>query len=377
MKKTIIFLLASIILASPLGHAKSLDKEVAPSQFPDFKIIVDKDYSFEDLDKKYTIIEHTKEEGLVFYRLEKKQTAKSVAYLPVLDKNNNPVKLSPKDPDYCYEVTKALNVSIAAVHLETESDIQAVSVVFYNYGDYEPYKVLTQSSFSKHGIGSLGFVGFEYMHKYKMLSKGSAYIIDTNLNIEYLKLEDKEYKITQETLNPDLEESKLIYGMDDVITYTYSGYDNVGTGYIHLQLDNPIYTIAGKPIKYYPPPTLKDGQLMVGLEIVNKMGAFYERIRDTKEYRIVKADKPVWGPITVTDITITMGEKKAIVDGQEYELSAIPYYYTVKPYNDDPMIPLRDLCYLLNNELHWRPIDNSALIDKFKPIYPREPLPKK
>ncbi len=89
MKKTIIFLLASIILVSPLGHAKSLNKEAAPSQFPDFKIVVDKDYSFEDLDKKYTIIEHTKEEGLVFYRLEKKKTAKSVAYLPVLDKNNN------------------------------------------------------------------------------------------------------------------------------------------------------------------------------------------------------------------------------------------------------------------------------------------------
>ena len=376
MKKTIIFLLASIILVSPLGHAKSLNKEAAPSQFPDFKIVVDKDYSFEDLDKKYTIIEHTKEEGLVFYRLEKKQTAKSFAYLPVLDKNNNPVKLSPKDPDYCYEVAKALNVSIAAVQLETESDILAVSIVFYNYGDYEFYTALTQSSFSKHGTGSSGFVSFENMHKYKMLSKGSAYIIDTNLNIEYLRLEDKEYKITHETLNPDLEENNIIYAIDNVVTHTYSSYDNVG-GYIHLQLDNPIYTIAGKPIKYYPPPTLKDGQLMVGLEIVNKMGAFYERIKDTNGYRIVKADKAIHGPITVTDITITIGEKKAIVDGQEYELSAIPYYYTVKPYNDDPMIPLRDFCYLLNNKLHWRAIDSSALIERFMQIYPREPLPKK
>ena len=116
---------------------------------------------------------------------------------------------------------------------------------------------------------------------------------------------------------------------------------------------------------------------MVGLEIVNKMGAFYERIKDTNGYRIVKADKAIHGPITVTDITITIGEKKAIVDGQEYELSAIPYYYTVKPYNDNPMIPLRDFCYLLNNKLHWRSIDDSALIERFMQIYPREPLPKK
>lgn len=377
MKKTIIFLLASIILVSPLGHAKSLNREAAPSQFPDFKIVVDKDYSFEDLDKKYTIIEHTKEEGLVFYKLEEKKTAKSIAYLPVLDKNNNPVKLSPKDPDYCYEVTKALNVSMAAVHLETESDIQAVAIVFYNYGDRNSTVALIMSSFGKESVGSLDFVGFEDMHKYKMMPKGSAYIIDTNLNIEYLRLEDKEYKITHETLNPDLEESKLIYGIDNVITYTYSSYDNVGTGYIHLQLDNPIYTIAGKRIKYYPLPTLKDGQLMVGLEIVNKMGAFYDKVPNENKWKIVKADKPVHGPITVTDITITIGEKKAIVDGQEYELSATPYYYTVKPYNDNPMIPLRDFCYLLNNKLHWRSIDDSALIERFMQIYPREPLPKK
>lgn len=376
MKKTIIFLLASIILVSPLGHAKSLNKEAAPSQFPDFKIVVDKDYSFEDLDKKYTIIEHTKEEGLVFYRLEEKKTAKSIAYLPVLDKNNNPVKLSPKDPDYCYEVAKSLNVSLAADQLETESDMQAISIVFYNYGDYEFYTALTQSSFSKHGTGSSGFVSFENMHKYKMLSKGSAYIIDTNLNIEYLRLEDKEYKITHETLNPDLEENNIIYAIDNVVTHTYSSYDNVG-GYIHLQLDNPIYTIAGKPIKYYPSPTLKDGQLMVGLKIVNKMGAFYDKVPNENKWKIVKADKPVHGPITVTDITITIGEKKAIVDGQEYELSAIPYYYDPKIPNSNPMIPLRDFCYLLNNKLHWRSIDDSALIERFMQIYPREPLPKK
>ncbi|HQJ44728.1 MAG TPA: hypothetical protein PLQ62_06430, partial [Caldisericia bacterium] len=157
---------------------------------------------------------------------------------------------------------------------------------------------------------------------------------------------------------------------------TYSSYDNVG-GYIHLQLDNPIYTIAGKPIKYYPSPTLKDGQLMVGLKIVNKMGAFYDKVPNENKWKIVKADKPVHGPITVTDITITIGEKKAIVDGQEYELSAIPYYYDPKIPNSNPMIPLRDFCYLLNNKLHWRSIDDSALIERFMQIYPREPLPKK
>jgi hypothetical protein len=375
MNKKIIILLLMILIGQTFARANQIESE---SSYPDFKIVA-KSYfnNIIPMNRKYTLIEHNKN-GFVFYKMETKVVDGIPCYFPFLDENGNQVPISLDDKEYMANVSNVLSSWLCG-YIESDDGLEKIVIMFYANGSVDKEWDICAAEYSKLPVNpediviKNGTFPKSRIDGIESHSTGSIYFIDDDCNYESLEFDNGQYNIMNKTLNPDIDDNKKYYGLADVLSYHYSR----PPGFLYLQQNNKIYYLNGLEKNWDIKPEIKEGNLAVELSIIDSLNALRESINGRDAYRIVKADKTGHWPITVTDITITIGEKKAIVDGQEYELSIAPYYCYNEKRNRKVMIPLRDLCYLLNNKLHWRPIDDSALIERFMQIYPREPLPKK
>jgi len=310
-------------------------------------------------------IEHTHGDGIRINRVERSEDGESINV--IVDEDGIPIESRTSDSNFVENLVDGLNGTRTS--RLTLSDSTRPSTIYLGTHCYKKtehsgndYNILV-------GIGNHGggFWGGNYNSSLRPdIVYNSISIMDENFNyICYLYTKDGYKMYEQRALNPDTDFGKYPTLRKD---YTIPNYwdisENVSKGYLLLHPDSDKFTAGGfeGSIPVYEPIT-KDGIIYIGASWLNE--AVYGEngyINDNPGGPIKKIyykfDKTSDKNVNLIKIEMREGDKFMTVNGEKVELPTPIFNYS--------MVPLFQLCDALKLKYHYRPFDNSILIQRFE-----------
>jgi len=331
---------------------------ITKNPLPSFKIIgigyISLAGKIELYEKESPLLEYNK--GIyTFYEYENHSYSKHfLECKPKFDSKGNPVTYQSSDDKFKSKLYKTLyERNIGRV----EGDVDYVSI---------SYLQLFSESIGSHWItknfnskGSLHGNSYSSGLKGSIsdLPPGSIAYLDNDFNYEVQEYKDKKHTvIRREALNPDLEEYQEIPGL-----YNMPGrQDSTWHGYYWIKLNSYDCVYNGKKHNCIV-PVIHQGRTAIDIRGMAKV--LHCGIESSKDgFEIVRIVDYLFSKTEIVKLSIKFGDEYAYVNDEKKFLS-FPLYKDEK--TTGCMISLRDICDILKAKLHWRSIDNTALIEYF------------
>jgi|GEM_PF-3009041 len=310
-------------------------------------------------DKPSPIVTY-KDGQYTFFVFEKKVDNLGIYYKPKLDKNEEPITIKWNDPNYFSVISiPFLNYYLIGEIIGPQNII--ILSLFVHIRDREDY--------SGYWL-TLIYTKFESIKQWENSNKplsskinypvGSIYYFDDDYNTELQLLTKTGYKIEKrEAINPDLVDSESI----PRLFYLENMISTRGQGYFWMKIGSQDIVVDGINYKMMK-PFIYNGKLAISLyDLINIIGGEIEYNNTTGRYEAYRVVKPAWSKIEIIKLELKIGDKKAYLNGEEIELSIAPF----EPEDRSSFIYVsaKDICDIFKAKLHWRSIDNTALIERF------------
>ncbi len=402
MNKTIVcFVAVALLLIQGCGAREVTKNEKITSEKPvSFKILIlDVEESKKDPMLASPTIEYD-QQGFTLYKVvhsdkyyftrgypvkgENDSKEKMYWFVPKLDNNGNPIKLSPSDPDFLQNLYNTIlgDTGIRITMGETTPEEVGIGL-FQEKEDVKPNTVFLSIAFFKSAqdiqnikYGTL--VKNEELEKagLKDISPGSILYIDSDYNYQIWLLKDGKYILDYNVaLNPDTEigcgsRSHLAIGemvnqADDI----HSKYQALPHGFIWMKLGDKDAVVAGEQNRMTIPMEVHEGYLTAPIGwLIGNLDGTYSMDKNTgvaTVYRkhgtlkYIERDE-ISGKEQEVTISLKAGDKKITVNGKSEELPIAVYEK-----DGSLMVPLRKMCEYLGAEYHFRHADNTVLIARF------------
>jgi hypothetical protein len=294
--------------------------------------------------------------------------------MPVLDSNGNPefVNLNNKKDFNLFLrllFDNSLNMKISGYDKKLQVSIISKFTkpeIYWVYGDSD----------GKLKKGRNDFIENDFDQKYLEENCYSIFAIDEDMHYQVEKLNQNVYVTAiSEPVNPDNYpdvKNKKLLGWRNLCTNMESSYfhtENAGLGFLEINLNGkfPDATITSNSVvrgSLYPCAKMHDKKLFVEAFLVAfQLGGALE-VHENENYYVFKMliheneEK-----IILKELRFTIGSNEALLDGEKVELSIPPYEHEE---SKCIMICLDDLSKFFNVKYHFRPINNSLLIERFQ-----------
>ena len=365
MKKILLILILSLLtnsIVSDKAKCKIDQKSLTP-----FTIMAigslekQKDKSVRvDYEKPSPIVIY-KDGQYTFYEFEEVNNDKHY-YRPKHDSNGEPIPIKPDDPNFFPKIWRALQNHYVYGEIIGPQNLIAISIMAH-YPKKEEYfgfwntTVYTKYSRVKHWEYSNVVTGSKIDYPV-----GSIYYLDDDYNTELQVKTKSSYKVEKrEAINPDLVNDVYLIpylrSLEALNTKPWLGYLWMKVGYDDVFIGGYKYGIA-KPMIY-------NGKLIVSLyHLIDYLDAVIDYDNTTDRHIAYKVIKPAWSKIEIIKLELKIGDKKAYLNGEKIELSFAPFELEGDR-NNAIYVSATDICDIFKAKLHWRSLDNTALIERF------------
>lgn len=294
--------------------------------------------------------------------------------MPIVDSNGNPefVNLNDKKEVNLYArflFNNSLNMKISGYDKKLQINIISKLV------GSEIYWVFCDSDGTIKN-GRNGFIDIDFDNSYLEDNCNSIFIIDEDLYYQVEKYCINGYVTTMsEPINPDnfpdIKNKKLL-GWRNFCTNMDSSYfftENAGLGFLEMNLSDqfPEAIVTSNGVvrgTLYPSAEMLDQKLYVDAFLVAfQLGGALEVHANENYYIFKMLIHESEENIKLKELKFSIGSNIAQLDGEKVELSEPPYEYED---SKSVMIALADIERFFNVKYHYRPTNNSLLIERFQ-----------
>jgi len=200
------------------------------------------------------------------------------------------------------------------------------------------------------------------------ISLGSIFFMDENFNYACYKYTGNDLCLyEQKALNPDIDYGKYptLFKPTTAIPWQWFSESNVTKGYIWLRPYKAAY-LCGTRVRLAPSSIDDSGIMMVDpdwfIQSVYGVWTLDSEYGDPYEYTLYRLRNDLYSdnPELIKAYFKEGSDIAVINDNSEYKLSTQTFS------NKYLVVPLIDLCNIFKLKYHYRPFDQSILIERFR-----------
>lgn len=306
--------------------------------------------------KEITVIEYIKGEWYFNELVEVKDNEGYVYMKPLLDKNENTIRIKSNDKEY--EKKVRLTWLSNSLHLEIRGR-QSVKFLMglVNYNSNNNYACIfkIRSSIDKNSINHLLSIRKNDLDP--SIKDKSLIFVDDNFNYEELTFKGNSIVVNKrQALNPDgLDMKKYPFIKELVAGSNYHMW-----GYIYAKLNSTdfMFNRYQKPRDFLK---LKNNFVVLSLNDLCDILRAKLDFSNLKDINITYINLQHNIQADAVQIKLALESKEALINDEKHSLILPPYYERSVLW-----MSLADACKIFNLRYYWREIDNTVLIELFQ-----------